>query len=393
MRAIATEDEHAMTVKETAQNEMRGGYDPNDRVLYITEPGRSLTLRNLSFAVTGRAGQELLAIAHNRVGRIEVGPSVQVDPAIYDHCLGTRTDLALVNGRGELRGTLAAPNVANAGVQLMQAKACLDPNTRPSLARALVNARIRNQRTQLFRLNRTPKHAEVTYALAAMGRLLKKLDIADDVQELRGYEGAVGALYWPALGQLTKGAPDKLTRQRPARNGMNAAVNYLTAILGRDTNAAILAAGLHPGFGLLHSSRDRHDACIYDLMEPFRAPLTEGLAATLFNTRRLRPEMFSPLPDKTIRIHRDGVGAIIKGYEQAVARRINITGTTGKLAWRPMMRRQARNLATSLRRDDPAHFTPYLMDPEQPLLPDFFVPEEGYPTPPGVKVLDVQLGK
>ncbi|MDQ7017581.1 MAG: NAD(P)-dependent oxidoreductase [Robiginitomaculum sp.] len=38
-------------------------------------------------------------------------------------------------------------------------------------------------------------------------------------------------------------------------------------------------------------------------------------------------------------------------------------------------------------------FTPYLVDPAQPLLPDFFVPEEGYPAPPGVKVLDVQLGQ
>ncbi len=38
-------------------------------------------------------------------------------------------------------------------------------------------------------------------------------------------------------------------------------------------------------------------------------------------------------------------------------------------------------------------FDPYRMDPSQPLLPDFFVPDEGYPVPPGVKVLDVQLGQ
>jgi citronellol/citronellal dehydrogenase len=37
-------------------------------------------------------------------------------------------------------------------------------------------------------------------------------------------------------------------------------------------------------------------------------------------------------------------------------------------------------------------FSPYLMDPEQPLLPDFFVPETGYPAPPGVEVLDVSSG-
>ena len=34
-------------------------------------------------------------------------------------------------------------------------------------------------------------------------------------------------------------------------------------------------------------------------------------------------------------------------------------------------------------------FEPYKMDPDQPLLPDFFVPAEGYPAPPGVAVLDL----
>jgi citronellol/citronellal dehydrogenase len=31
-------------------------------------------------------------------------------------------------------------------------------------------------------------------------------------------------------------------------------------------------------------------------------------------------------------------------------------------------------------------FEGYRVDPSVPLMPDFFVPEDGYPTPPGVKV-------
>ncbi len=38
-------------------------------------------------------------------------------------------------------------------------------------------------------------------------------------------------------------------------------------------------------------------------------------------------------------------------------------------------------------------FDCYKMDPEQPLLPDFFVPDEGYPPPPGVAVLSLDAGK
>ncbi|PHR57383.1 MAG: short chain dehydrogenase [Robiginitomaculum sp.] len=37
-------------------------------------------------------------------------------------------------------------------------------------------------------------------------------------------------------------------------------------------------------------------------------------------------------------------------------------------------------------------FEQYKMDPTQVLLPDFFVPDDGYPVPPGVEVLDIPLG-
>ncbi len=367
LRQIAAEDEAleaaALAAGEEEARERRGGYDRFLRVLYVVTPGRRVALRNLSFAVEDGEGRELLAIAHGRVDRIEIGPAAQADPQVYAHCLATDTELALVDGRGETRGLLVQPSPGRADLQLRQAAAVLDRDACAAYARALVAARIRNQRTQLFRLNRRQELPEVTRALAAMGRHLRKLPGADDVAVLRGIEGASGAEYWPALGLLTRGAPVPFRRRRPATDALNAAVNYLCAILERDTRAAVLASGLHPGFGLLHASRTRHDGCVYDLMEPFRAPLTEGLATFLFNARRLREDMFSPLPDGTIRIGRDAVGAIITGYEAAVDKRVNITGARGKLAWRAMMRHQARSLARALRKGDPALFTPYLMEP------------------------------
>jgi len=37
-------------------------------------------------------------------------------------------------------------------------------------------------------------------------------------------------------------------------------------------------------------------------------------------------------------------------------------------------------------------FDQYKMDQDQQLLPDFFVPDDGYPSPPGVEVMDIPLG-
>ncbi|PIE06493.1 MAG: CRISPR-associated endonuclease Cas1 [Rhodobacterales bacterium] len=359
LRGVAEAD---TALAEEISTEVDAGYDRGDRVLYVTEPGRRVGLRNLSFSVTNKAGEEIAGIAHARVDRIEIGPGASADWAAVEWALGSETELVLVDGRGRLTGRVSPPTTGPAELHLAQAAAVMDEGLRCELVRRLVEARIRNQRTQLFRLNRRPRNPQVTVALAAMGRHLRKLPHAGDVAALRGLEGVAAAEYWPALGLLTRGAEAPFRRQRPAHTALNAALNYLAALLERDCYAATLAAGLHPGFGLLHTPRDRADAAVFDLMEPFRAPLAEGLAAFLFNAKRLRGKMFTPTDSGLVRISTAGRRALITGYEQALAKRVNAPGRKVRLAWRPMMRRQAQDMARACRKADPTLFRPYLME-------------------------------
>lgn len=206
------------------------------------------------------------------------------------------------------------------------------------------------------------RRGEVTAALATLKRHLAKLPGFADVAALRGAEGHAAALFWPALGRLAEGAPAPFRRKRPATDPLNAAINYLIGVLERDIAQSIGASGLHPGFGFLHGARDGNWALVWDLMEPFRAPLTEGIAAHLFNARRLRPEIFDMRPE-SVAIDPAGRRALVRGYETAVARVVNVPGRGQRLAWRPMMRWQALRLADAVRREDPALFTPFLMEP------------------------------
>ena len=67
-------------------------------------------------------------------------------------------------------------------------------------------------------------------------------------------------------------------------------------------------------------------------MEPFRAPLTEGLPVYLFNASRLRPEMFTEGGGRAVEISEEGRRAIVLGYEAAVAKRVNRPDGGGKLS-------------------------------------------------------------
>ena len=338
-------------------------FDPGRRVLYVLDPNHTLATRNRSFSVRREDGSELISVPHHRVGRIEVGPFPAFSRHPVDLALERGIDFAVLDRFGQTKGTASSRPGRRASLQLSHAKAVLDDVMRTTIAKDLVDARIRNQRTQLMRLNRSRNLDSVHRALASMLRTQRKIAAQSSVEELRGVEGAAAAVYWPALGAMLDGGPEtEFRRSRPAADPLNAAINYMTGILERDTRAAIQSVGLHPGFGFLHESKDRHDGLIYDLMEPFRAPLTEGLAIYLFNARRLKASMFLKGENQPVEMNSEARKSIVGSYEAAVAKRVNKTGEKGRLAWRAMMRHQAQNLANAIRRHDPVEFVPYLME-------------------------------
>lgn len=338
--------------------ELSAGYDRGQRVLHIIGQGRKLGLRNQSYVVTNDEGRELIGISQTRVDRIELGPDAETDSTVLRHALNTGTDLAFVDGWGETEGWLAPPDFAHAALHLAQARLAIDPVLAATLARQIVDGRLRSQRAKLHLLNREARDADVILATKTLGGMIRKLAGAS-VGSLRGHEGAAAAVYWPALGRLCDLAPQPFRRTRPATDPLNAAINYLTAILERDMRAAILKRGLHPGFGVLHVATDGHAACVWDMMEAFRAPMSEGLAVTLFNQNRLRPEMFTPV-GASIRIDTEARRALVLGYEAAAGRVILNPATGRRLTWRKLMEAEAGALAAHCRAPETVPFVPFV---------------------------------
>lgn len=69
--------------------------------------------------------------------------------------------------------------------------------------------------------------------------------------------------YWPLL-------LGKDFRRDSEGGGLNGLLNYGYAVLRAATARAVMAAGLHPSLGLMHSNRGNALVLVDDLMEPFR---------------------------------------------------------------------------------------------------------------------------
>jgi CRISP-associated protein Cas1 len=147
-------------------------------------------------------------------------------------------------------------------------------------------------------------------------------------------------------------------RRKPATDPFNLMLNILANMLARDVRAAILKAGLHPGFGVLHQAQDGGEALVHDLMEAFRAPVLEACASALANRKALRPEHFTADGER-LTLSREGWRALIRGYEAWVLRPIRAANGENML-WRSLMAHEASNFAASCRTGEA--FLPYRMD-------------------------------
>ncbi|MDA0967227.1 MAG: CRISPR-associated endonuclease Cas1 [Rickettsiales bacterium] len=339
-------------------------WDPGTRVLYVMEPTYNLDIRNRSFSVKRDDGSELVSIPYRRIGRIEIGPGVSYSQNAISLAIENSIIISIVDGYGQTKGYVLKHDVKRAGIHMAQARAIIDDGFRLEIAKSITNARIRNQRTQLMRINRDKKSEEVKIILQSMQRNLKNLPLVKSIDEIFGVEGHSSSMYWQAFGHLIDNY-DKNTfkRSRPALDKHNAGINFLTGVLERDIRASIHTSGLHDGFAFLHGSRDRHNGLVFDLMEPFRAPLSEGLVIYLFNSKRLRNDMFENNFKGETNINDEGRKALIIGYEASVKRRISKTDKAGKLSWRSMMVYQARGLTKAVLKNNLQYFHPYLMNP------------------------------
>jgi CRISP-associated protein Cas1 len=104
-------------------------------------------------------------------------------------------------------------------------------------------------------------------------------------------EAEAARRYWPLL----LGAD---FRRDKDGDGVNGLLNYGYAVLRAGVARAVMAVGLHPSFGLMHSNRSNPMVLIDDLMEPFRP-----------NVDR---EVFRLVKDGTREVNRDAKAALAR---------------------------------------------------------------------------------
>jgi CRISP-associated protein Cas1 len=253
-------------------------------------------------------------------------------------------------------GITSGITLRNAYDRAAQFRAAADPATTLTFARAIVAAKVANQRTMLVR-NARPRPAS---ALAGMAALAAKIEHAPEPGAVLGIEGAIAALYFENFGALLRPRDFDASwdwehrNRRPPRDPVNALLSFGYALLAKECTVALLAEGLDPWWGLYHQPRHGRPSLALDLMEEFRPLVVDSAVITAINTGMVTIADFTRSNAGCV-LKDTGRKAFIRAFEARLDQLVTHHIFDYRCSWRSVIRVQARLLSRWLRGDVPVY--------------------------------------
>ena len=260
--------------------------DPDAQVLHLATPGSRAFIRSGRVKVE-KSREELGSVPVERVLALVLHGNIDVSSGLVRELLWRGTPIVWCSGTGRLIGWANPAASPNGGPRVRQH--VLSAQGHLGLAPGFVTAKICNQATLLRR------HGAAPAAVQALRELQGRVASAASLPELFGIEGDAAARYFDSFETMLSGrvrAEQGLrfhTRtRRPARDPVNAALNFCYGLLLADVIRAVVACGLDPHAGFLHSSERNKPALALDLCEELRAPVADSVVIHAFNNGEIK---------------------------------------------------------------------------------------------------------
>lgn len=261
--------------------------EPLLRTLFIQEQGAVLEKEDERFLIT-KSRKVLKKAPALSVDQIIIFGNCSLTTPAMKFCLQRQIPVTLLSSRGQYYGVLESTGSSNVLLQRDQFAKSTDADFCLRVAKAIVASKIKNSRTFLRR------HMPGGEVLDELGRLLEKAEHGSTLDEVRGFEGAAAAKYFPAFVSLLKDPMGFTHRKRqPPTDPVNSMLSFGYTLLFYNIFSLVKSHGLHPYVGFFHEIRSGHPALVSDLIEEFRAPIVESLVLYLVNSRILAAKDFA----------------------------------------------------------------------------------------------------
>jgi CRISPR-associated exonuclease Cas4/CRISPR-associated protein Cas1 len=330
--------------------------------LYVQTPGARISKMGDELIIKAEGAPDVSVPIADVSDLVLAGPVSLSTPALHELMRQGRP-VAWMSSGFWFMGSTGAQGPRSALARTAQYEKARDPLFSLRFSRALVAAKIKNQRT-LLRRNGTGEAAEKAKMLERLRQLGLLAEEAKDTSRLLGVEGEAASLYFAAFStMLSASAPPafdftKRTRRPPA-DPINACLSLSYALLTRTWEAALSIAGLDPWKGFFHVERPGRPALALDLIEPFRPIIADSAVIGAINNGEIGADDFIVAgPGCNLKPH--ARKKLIAAYERRLDQETTHSVFGYRISTRRLIHVQARLLVRHLLGETPdyPHYLP-----------------------------------
>ena len=185
----------------------------------------------------------------------------------------------------------------------------------------------------------------------------------EDLDSLRGLEGAAATAYFGVFDQLILGNKAVFhftTRsRRPPMDPVNALLSFAYSLLSHDCASALESAGLDSYVGFLHRDRPGRSSLALDLMEELRPCIADRFVLSCINNRIFQKSDFDYRENGAVFLNEKGRRTFLQRWQERKKDTLTHPFLGEKIPWGLVPYLQAMLLARHLRGDLEA-YPPFL---------------------------------
>lgn len=320
-------------------------------IVIAQSQGTYVGIRGGALRVSSADGVKLTEIPMAGIESLALVGNIQLSTQALHELASSSIPIAYLSSAGRLVACIDPLDSVSASVRRAQVLELERPSRRADLARALIDAKIGNQRVLLQR------NGNDESAARALSELRPQVREATDVDRIRGLEGYAAKRYFAAFGKLLNapwGADFEAhgRKRRPAPDPVNAVLSMAYTMLSHESVAALRQARLEPSIGALHVPRPGRPALALDLMEPFRPLIADSIALTAFNRNEFTVGDFANTAAGCL-LTESGRRAFFSIWQRRMETEVTHPFFGYKLSYRRMLILHARMIASWLLGENP----------------------------------------
>lgn len=280
-------------------------------------------------------------------------------PALMGACAERDIGLCFCTPRGKFLARINGISRGNVLLRRQQYRSADDPAESCRIARVMIFGKVYNARWSMERTCRDHKlritEKDFVSACAAHKDLLPLLLEAENLETLRGLEGAAANAYFSVFDQMILRQKEDFffhgRNRRPPLDNVNAMLSFAYSLLANDCASALESVGLDAYVGFLHRDRPGRTSLALDLMEELRPCMADRFVLTVINNRMLSNADFEKSESGAVRMTDDGRRKFLKHWQERKQETITHPFLEEKVPWGLVPYIQALLLARYLRGD------------------------------------------